>query len=146
MAPNIHIRDVEASDRVALEHLFRGQGFDHLIDEACQQMSQITTRLLNPAAVATEDGRIIGLVALHVAPTIFFPERIARVTALYVDEVERRRGVGRLLVEVAVSRAFQARCDTLELGADLEREDCREFFAAASFEQVSIFVSRRLFG
>jgi amino-acid N-acetyltransferase len=47
------------------------------------------------------DGSIIGLCALHI-----FWENLAEVRSLYVDEMQRRKGIGKRLVEACISEAI----------------------------------------
>ena len=49
--------------------------------------------------VAAGYGPVIGLVALHWCEVLQRARPVARITALIVDEAERRRGIGRMLVK-----------------------------------------------
>jgi GNAT superfamily N-acetyltransferase len=90
-------------------------------------------RVTNPALIAEEAGRALGLIALHIAPMLFYPMPLARITTLVVGPDHRRRGIGRRLVEAAAAVASDAGCDTLELTTGLHREDAHAFYQSLSF-------------
>ena len=69
------------------------------------------------ALVALEWGPPSGVVALHWYRTLDAARPAARVTTLLVGPGERRRGIGRLLVEAAAQAARSAGCGVLELSA-----------------------------
>ena len=53
------------------------------------------------ALVAERDGRVVGLLTLHIVPVVHEPGGWCRITALVVDEAARRAGAGRALVSAA---------------------------------------------
>lgn len=79
----------------------QGLGYDHSVAEVTRRWTMVEDRKSNPALVALEDETAIGLIALHIAPMLFYPRPLARITTLVVAPERRRIGVGRALVEAA---------------------------------------------
>ncbi|WP_207191680.1 GNAT family N-acetyltransferase, partial [Paracraurococcus ruber] len=69
------------------------------------------------ALVAVEWGPPSGLVTLHWHRTLLEDRPVARIDLLLVGPEDRRRGLGRLLVEAAAQAARNAGCAMLELAA-----------------------------
>ncbi len=65
--------------------------------------------------LALEWGPPSGLVQLHWYRPLHRPQPVAQVTALFVAEDDRRRGLARLLVKAASQAARVAGCGTLEM-------------------------------
>jgi amino-acid N-acetyltransferase len=72
------------------------------------------------------DGSIIGLCALHI-----FWENLAEVRSLYVDGIQRRKGIGRRLVEACISEAI-----TLDLMRIFTLTYQREFFKSIGLTEI----------
>ena len=69
------------------------------------------------ALMALKWGPPSGLVTLHWHQILQAARPVAQITLLLVGPGERRRGIGRLLVEAAAQAARSAGCDALELVA-----------------------------
>jgi amino-acid N-acetyltransferase len=72
------------------------------------------------------DGSIIGLCALHI-----FWENLAEVRSLYVDGIQRRKGIGRRLVEACISEAI-----TLDLMRIFTLTYQSEFFKSIGLTEI----------
>jgi amino-acid N-acetyltransferase len=72
------------------------------------------------------DGSIIGLCALHI-----FWENLAEVRSLYVDQIQRRKGIGRRLVEACISEAI-----TLDLMRIFTLTYQSEFFKSIGLTEI----------
>ena len=78
---------------------------------------------------------VVGTLALIIVPNLSHsgcPWAIAE--NLIVDQRYRRQGLGRLLMEYAVTRAQQARCHKLVLTSDKRRDDAHRFYRSLGFE------------
>ena len=53
---------------------------------------------------------------------------------MYVEASHRRRGVGRQLMEYAVSRAKGENCCRIGLSSDKSRQEAHQFYHAIGFE------------
>jgi GNAT superfamily N-acetyltransferase len=84
--------------------------------------------------VAEVGGRVVGMASLHVTPLFTEGHSRGRLTALVVDPGQRRRGVGRLLLQ-AVEAAARARgCVALELTSRPDRRGAHRFYLAARYQ------------
>jgi aminoglycoside 6'-N-acetyltransferase I len=128
----LEIRAAVASDAAGLaqllEPLHPSIPYRQLAERIEQQRASAGTVLL-----ALEWGPPTGLVALHWYRTLFSDQPVARVTALFVDPDQRRRGIGRLLVKAASQAARVAGCATLLLDADPAASTLDPFCHATGF-------------
>ena len=83
--------------------------------------------------VATGFAPVIGVVALHWGWGLGGDAGVARIDVLVVNEEDRRRGIGRLLLKSASQAARMAGCDTLEVVAGRSGDDGGGFLAATGF-------------
>jgi ribosomal protein S18 acetylase RimI-like enzyme len=77
--------------------------------------------------VATRDMVIAAVLTDGTAPT-------AVIMNIVVDRNHRQAGIGRALMEAAISRARNARCGTVELLSSKERVDTHRFYRSLGFE------------
>ncbi len=94
--------------------------------------------------VAADYGPVIGLVALHWCGMLQQARPVARITALVVDEAERRCGIGRLLVKAGAQAARVAGWDVLDLTTAPDQEEAQAFWRAIGFAQSALGFSRAL--
>jgi GNAT superfamily N-acetyltransferase len=93
--------------------------------------------------VAEEDGRLLGVIALHRA-SILHIGPVARIMTLVVDEAARSGGVGRLLLEAGAAWAKQAGCHTLELTSGKQRLRAHAFYEGLGFTASGLRLHRAL--
>jgi GNAT superfamily N-acetyltransferase len=67
-----------------------------------------------------------------------YEKPVVRITALVVDRRSRRRGIGRVLIEQALSWADQAGCELVELTSGLDRTEAHAFYRGLGFESNSL--------
>lgn len=144
MPSSIRLRPIAPADAPTIARLMQGLGFEHSVAEIGRRLAMAPDRASDPALVAEADGHAAGLIALHIAPLLFYPKPLARITTLVVDVAMRRRGIGRALIEAAIALADAAGCDTLELTTGLQREEAQAFYQALGFERTSFRMARGL--
>jgi len=144
MARLIDIRPIQAQDAPAISLLMRGMGFEHAIEEIARRLALAPDRRTDPAFLAEQRGAPVGLLALHIAPLLFYPQPLARITTIVVAKTARRRGIGRALVEFALAFAKQAGCDTLELTSGLGRTEAHSFYEALGFHLSGVRMACRI--
>lgn len=109
MGASVSIRPITPQDAAAISDLMRGLGFEHSIDEIERRLDLVPSRATDPAFLAEDsDHKPIGLLAVHIAPLLFYPAPLARITRIVVTESARRRGIGRALIQFAADLAKQA--------------------------------------
>jgi ribosomal protein S18 acetylase RimI-like enzyme len=144
MCPSINIRSVAPHDAPAIAALMRSLGFNHSVDEIARRLALAHDRTVNPVFIAEEDDKPVGLLAVHIGPLLFYPQPLARITTIVVAETARRRGVGRSLVELAITLAKRAGCDTLELTSGVNRTEAHAFYEAIGFQKSGLRMSRSI--
>lgn len=122
----------------------KGLGFDHSVEEIIRRWDMAKDHQCDHTLMAEDQGHPVGVLSVHIAPLLFYPEPMARITTLVVDPGNRRRGIGRSLVEAAICLAQEYGCDTIELTTGLTRREAHEFYRAIGFEDSALRMSRRL--
>ncbi|MQA94651.1 MAG: GNAT family N-acetyltransferase [Streptosporangiales bacterium] len=85
--------------------------------------------------VAERRGELIGTLDLLVVPNLTHAARSwAIVENVVVAPAHRRRGIGRALVQEALSRAQEAGCYKVQLLSHQDRAEAHTFYAALGFE------------
>src|SRR4051812_1355480 len=115
----VDLRAASPADAADLAALFRQLG--HPVDSraVATRLDGLAHDAASAVLVATGwNGAVIGTIALHWYPTLQAERPIAMITALVVDDAERGRGVGRLLLKAGAQAARVAGCDVLEIALD----------------------------
>jgi N-acetylglutamate synthase-like GNAT family acetyltransferase len=129
--PELAIRSARPSDANIVRRLLTSLGLDISAGRVKRAIAAATARK-EPILVADRGG-VIGCLAWHIIPTIQ-QESIARITAIVVDEDERRRGVGRALFEAAVSEIRKGKIRSIEAMSPIEVRKCQRFLPRARTE------------
>jgi GNAT superfamily N-acetyltransferase len=85
--------------------------------------------------LAEDWGPPSGVLAAQWVPSLLLDLKVALVTAFVVDPLERRKGVGRLLLKAAAQAARAAKCGELHLGVPAGAAGLADFCAATGFER-----------
>ena len=127
--PAVVVRDGAFGDAEALSPLLAALGYPTTPAVARERMQQLlatdaTARIL----VGLVDGRVLGLVTLHVTPVIHRATAVGRITVLVVLPEAQGTGVGRALVEEA-ERHFRALgLDRVEVTSGLTHVPAYDFY------------------
>ena len=98
-------------------------------------LAQITAMPGHELLVAEEDGVVVGTMVLLVVPNLSHGARPwAIVENMVVDERYHRQGIGRLLMEEAITRARQAGCYKIQLLSNKKRRQAHKFYRSLGFE------------
>ncbi len=85
--------------------------------------------------VAEEDGEVIGTLVLLIVPNLAHGALPwALVENMIVDRQRRHRGLGKLLMDYAITRARDAGCYKITLSSDKRRPDAHRFYRSVGFE------------
>jgi GNAT superfamily N-acetyltransferase len=134
----IEVGPCTPEDAAAVSALLRELGYEVSSQAAAERVRQLNDTGLDPMFLAVDDGRPLGLIALHRCHMIQYRNPVTRITALVVHHRERRRGIGRLLVDHALRWAAQSGCELVELTSALSREEAHTFYRDLGFEPNSL--------
>ncbi len=140
---SLELRAATAADAPGLSVLLSGAGLaiePRLLAERITALRQAAATAL----VATQWGPPSGLVVLHWHPTLQSAAPVARISLLVVDEEDRRRGIGRLLVKGAAQAARSAGCDRMEIATPPGLSSLEAFCRATGFAEAHAGFARSL--
>ncbi|MEQ9334215.1 GNAT family N-acetyltransferase [Thalassobaculum sp.] len=140
----IAIRPAAPGDAPTVEALLAQLGYRMPASELHRRLRASSASETDAVLVATMDGRMVGLIALHWATMLHQPAPTARIATLVVADDARGRGVGRTLVEAGAEAARRAGCAILELTTALHRADAVAFYEAIGFTASSTRLHRAL--
>ncbi len=104
-------------------------------DDYRRVFAEITAMPGHELLVAEENDMVIGSLALVIAPNLSHGARPwAIIENVIVDETYRRSGVGRQLMERAISQAREANCCRISLDSSKSRDVAHQFYLAMGFE------------
>ena len=127
------VREATSSDAAALAALSTQLGYPTQPAEAAERLAALGPS--NAVLVAEEDGAVLGWI--HVCGIRFFQSSpFAEIGGLVVDEATRGRGVGKLLVEAAVSWAAEQGYGKIRVRSNVIREDAHRFYEREGFRRV----------
>ncbi|MGQ3488853.1 GNAT family N-acetyltransferase [Roseovarius pacificus] len=144
MHPTPSIRRAEQSDVQSIARLMIGMGFEHSAEEIKRRWTTVADRQQDQILLAVDEGTPVGLVAVHIAPLLFYPKPLARITTLVVDQKKRRQGIGHTLVREVISLAKEAGCDTIELTTGIVRKEAHAFYRSIGFQESALRMSCRI--
>lgn len=123
--PTLAIRRAKAGDAGAIAALIAGEEAD------------VRRAMRGTSAVFVADrGGLVGCAACQPVVT---PQHgvLGRITLVFVNEDERRRGIGTALVEAARAHLDRQGCARIEAMSDIELRNAHGFFRALGFQQSS---------
>lgn len=104
-------------------------------DDARSAFAKIVSTPGHELLVAEEDGVVVGTMVLLVVPNLshgVLPWAI--VENMVVDGRYRRKGIGRLLIEYAITNVRQAGCYKVQLLSNKKRHEAHKFYRSLGFE------------
>jgi GNAT superfamily N-acetyltransferase len=127
-AAEIVVRRARAADIAQLTPLCGQLGYPSSEEEVRGRLAEIDAAPLHALWVAeTSDGKLTGFLNAFVMWTIDTDSRV-EIAALVVDDAQRSRGVGMLLIEQAESWARENGCKTIGLRSNVIRERAHKFY------------------
>lgn len=138
--PPLAIRPARPADAAAIAALLAGTRFAATEAEIAARLPGLKKE---PPLVA-ERGAVIGFLTWHVTPVLHRPTPVGRITMMEVAEKERRRGVGRALVEAALGRLRAKGCGLVEVTSNADLSGAHAFYRKLGFERTSYRFAKRL--
>ena len=130
----IEIRPCTSDDAVAVSTLLGELGYTVSIEQATEQIAELSRTGSDPIFLAVGNGQVVGLLASHLCRMLQYPNPIMRVTALVVDRQVRRRGVGKMLMDHAEQMGSAAGCEFVELTSAMDRTEAHAFYCGIGYE------------
>jgi GNAT superfamily N-acetyltransferase len=138
------VRPASAQDAAGVATLLGVLGYPCDRAEAAARLRAIEDEADQQILVADRHGCLVGLLALDLMYYLPLGARTCRITALVVADGEQRRGVGRLLLREAETRARQAGAARIELTSATHRHEAHEFYRACGFGESALRFLKRL--
>ncbi|MBV9798893.1 MAG: GNAT family N-acetyltransferase [Solirubrobacterales bacterium] len=128
------IRPAEAGDADAIAVLLGELGYPSRAAEARDRLERLLADADAGVLVAEAGGRAIGVAAYDLVWTLHRSAPQCRITTAVIDSGQRRRGVGRALIDAIESLARERGCFRLEVTTRPSRTDAVAFYASLGFE------------
>src|SRR5689334_23339774 len=128
------IRTARPSDASSVAELIRQLGPPEGAEGVEARIAALADTPTDAVLVAEVDGRVVGLVSLHVTPFFNRGTSRGRVTALVVDESVRGQGIGKRLLLAVEDAARDRGCVEAELTSAAHRLDAHRFYLNAGYE------------
>lgn len=145
MSLNVHLRNAIISDADQiytligqLENKTMNRTYFNRIFEQNLKSPDIFYRVLEG------NEKIIGFVSVHFQNLLHHDGRVAEVQELCVDENDRGKGFGKILLDEAVLEARGRNCELIELAANKKREDAHRFYEREEWERSHFKFTRKL--
>ena len=128
-------RPASAKDARWVAELLEQLGYPASSEAAARRLQALAASRHDDVWVAERDGKVIGLVAIHVSGSLEYDGDVAKVSALVVDKAARRQGVGEQLMALAEREARRRGCVLLFLTTAERRQDAHAFYRRLGFEE-----------
>lgn len=138
--PPLAVRPARPSDAAAIAALLAKTRFAAGEAEIAARLPGLKKE---PPLVA-DQGAVIGFLTWHVTPVLHRPAPVGRITMLEVAGGERRRGVGRALVEAACERLRDKGCGLVEVTSNADLSGAHTFYRKLGFERTSYRFAKEL--
>jgi ribosomal protein S18 acetylase RimI-like enzyme len=140
--PPLSVRPARPADCEAIAALVRDLGFDSSPEAIGERLAAL--RKARETPLVAERGEVIGVLAWHVTPVLHRPRPVGRITMMVVADGERRRGVGRALVEAACEEMRSKGCGLIEVTSNVDLSGAHGFYRRLAFERTSYRFAKAL--
>ena len=131
----IIIRQIREDDASAGASLCVQLGYNLSIEQTLENIRAILAHKVHDAFVAANESRVIGWIGVSLAFQIESPS-YCEIRGLVVDDLFRKQGVGKLLVDKAKSWSRDKGNDRLRLRCNMKRTETHLFYRHLGFEEV----------
>jgi ribosomal protein S18 acetylase RimI-like enzyme len=140
--PPLAVRPARPADSDAIAGLVTALGFETASEDIARRLTALK-KAGEPPLVA-EQGAVVGVLAWHVTPVLHRPRPVGRITMMAVADDERRRGVGRALVEAACAQLRAKGCGLVEVTSNFDLSGAHGFYRRLGFERTSYRFAKEL--
>lgn len=129
----VTVRAARPGDAAPVQQLLEQLGYSPSRELVEQRIVACERGIPDAALVAERDGKVVGVVSLHVLDLFHQPGRLGRITSLVVAEDQRAAGVGTALL-AAADRHFRALgCLRVEVTSSGHRTAAHAFYEAHGY-------------
>lgn len=140
----ITIRPAVANDAAAIARLLDQLGYPSDASEIPQRLERMREHPGTTVFVAEQRGEPVGVVTVHLVPSLHTSEPVAWLTALVVEESARGTGVGSALVKRAEEWAKRNGATHISLTSHLRRKEAHEFYKTRHYEHTGVRLVKQL--
>lgn len=134
MTDDVIVREATVADAPALAPLLGELGYAATVAQAAPRMRRMLARDDQKILIAESVDGALGVLALHVFPSLTYDRDIALIMALVITERARGLGVGRKLVDRAEVMAKSLGASRLMVTTHNRRADAHAFYERLGFE------------
>ncbi|HEX6628644.1 MAG TPA: GNAT family N-acetyltransferase [Gemmatimonadaceae bacterium] len=134
----ITIRPAVANDAAAIARLLDQLGYPSDAGEIPQRLERMRDHPGTTVFVAERRGEPVGVVTVHLVPSLHTSDPVAWLTALVVEESARGTGVGSALVNRAEAWAKRNGATHISLTSHLRRKEAHEFYKTRDYQHTGV--------
>jgi N-acetylglutamate synthase-like GNAT family acetyltransferase len=131
----VELREARATDAARIAELLGQLGYPTTQQAVLRRLDRLARSEADTTWVAEHDGVLVGLVGIHVSPSLEREGDVAKVSEIVVDEHHRGSGVGAFLMAAAEDEARRRGCVLLFLTTAEHRADAHAFYRELGFEE-----------
>lgn len=138
------VRLATIGDSPQIASLLTALGHDSTENQVRDNWREFTTAGNIALVAESEDGAIIGVITVHRMTVLHRPKPVGRITALYVCDTFRNRGIGRELVARAESELKQLGCGLVEITSNFRLTKAHTFYERLGYTQTSVRLAKAI--
>jgi GNAT superfamily N-acetyltransferase len=137
-------RPAEASDAEFLAPLLGQLGYPADASEVPGRLEALAQFPMAVALVAVIGKKVIGLITIHVFPSLHVAQPVAWITSLVVDSEYRGQGIGSALVGEAERWARENQAKRISVSSGLQREETHRFYEVRNYLRTGLRFTKTL--
>jgi len=94
--------------------------------------------------VCEENGKVIGILGLRIDYQLHHIKKVATIEEFIIKSEYRSKGIGKLLLENAITQAQNNNCEAIELTSRISRERAHNFYIKNGFAKNSFKFKMKL--
>ena len=112
------------------------------VSKVFSEMERLPEVYLN--LVAEVGGKVVGFISVIFYKTVFHKGGTALINELIVTQAERRKGIGKLLVQAVRDEAIKRGLDEIEVGTERTNEVAKGFYRKCGFDEEYVLLGMDL--
>jgi predicted N-acetyltransferase YhbS len=142
--PSFSIRLATAADASEVARLLTELGFPTAAESIAAQWQEWSEAKNAALVAARSDGTLAGLITMHQMNVLHRTKLVGRITALVVEPLAQKQGLGRALVLATEEMLVSAGCGLLEVTSNAQLSGAHAFYEHLGYERTSIRLAKVL--